>query len=105
MERHESRIQFNEERLRELESQNSHARWRTSRRRKSAAAPRATNWQRCNSIWRIRKRRWPEHREALEKKQAALSQVENDCAAIAGGFAGRAIGGVRRSAGFDTRAQ
>jgi chromosome segregation protein len=77
MERHESRIQFNEERLSELESQNS-----------KALADIAQAEERCNtaknelanveqSLARS-EAALADHQSALSEKQAALAQVEND---------------------------
>ncbi|HVU07557.1 MAG TPA: chromosome segregation protein SMC [Verrucomicrobiae bacterium] len=77
IERHESRIQFNEERLRELESQNS-----------KALADIAQSEERCraaeveldsvNQNLLKSEDSLAEHKLALEKKQFALAQVEND---------------------------
>jgi chromosome segregation protein len=77
IDRHESRIQFNEERLRELESQNARALAdiaQAEERCRAASDELATVQQHLvNSEVAL-----AGHREALEKKQAALSQVEND---------------------------
>jgi chromosome segregation protein len=77
IDRHESRIQFNEERLRELESQNSKALAEITQagERCRAAEEELANVRRHlskseNSL--------AEHRLGLEKKQFALTQVEND---------------------------
>jgi chromosome segregation protein len=77
IDRHESRIQFNDERLRELESQNS-----------KALADIAQAEERCRTAegelagvkQHLSKSEGAlaEHRLALEKKQFALNQVEND---------------------------
>ncbi|HVU26860.1 MAG TPA: chromosome segregation protein SMC [Verrucomicrobiae bacterium] len=77
IERHESRIQFNEERLRELESQNS-----------KALADIAQSEERCRAaeeeLAGVKQNLLKsedllaEHKLALEKKQFALTQVEND---------------------------
>jgi chromosome segregation protein len=77
IDRHESRIQFDEERLRELESQNSKAladiaqaeeRCRTAEEELAGVAGKLS---RSESVL-------TEHRLALEKKQFVLNQVEND---------------------------
>ncbi len=77
IDRHESRIQFDEERLRELESQNSKAladiaqaeeRCRTAEEELAGVAEKLS---RSESVL-------AEHRLALEKKQFVLNQVEDD---------------------------
>jgi chromosome segregation protein len=81
IDRHESRIQFNEERLRELESQNARALAdiaQAEERCRAASDELATVQQHLvNSEVAL-----AGHREALEKKQAALSQVENDACSL-----------------------
>jgi chromosome segregation protein len=76
-ERHESRIQFNEERLRELESQNSRALADIAQaeERCHAANEELTNVQQhlAKSEAAL-----ADHKQALEQKQAALGQVESD---------------------------
>jgi len=77
MERHESRIHFNEERLRELESQNS-----------KALADIAQAGERCRTaeeeLSNVRQHlirsetALAEHRQALGQKQSALDQVESE---------------------------
>ena len=75
--RHESRIQFNEERLRELESQNARALAdiaQAEERCHAASDELATMQQHLvNSEVAL-----AGHREALEQKQTVLSQVEQD---------------------------
>jgi chromosome segregation protein len=75
--RHESRIQFNEERLRELAAQNAKAlaeitqaeeRCRAAQKELQAVAEKLSASEAALA----------EHRLALEKKQFALNQVEND---------------------------
>jgi chromosome segregation protein len=77
IERHDSRIHFNEERLRELESQNSRALADIAQaeERCSAAKEELANAQQhlSKSVVAL-----AEHRVALEQKQAALSRVESE---------------------------
>ena len=77
IERHESRIHFNEERLRELESQNSRALADIAQaeERCIAAKEELANVQQHLSKSEAA---LAEHRLALEQKQSALAQVESD---------------------------
>ncbi|MGH7990300.1 MAG: chromosome segregation protein SMC, partial [Limisphaerales bacterium] len=77
IDRHESRIQFNDERLRELESQNSKAlaEIAQSEERCRTAEEELTNVQQHLSK---SENALADHKLALEKKQFALTQVEND---------------------------
>ncbi|HEX3624272.1 MAG TPA: chromosome segregation protein SMC [Verrucomicrobiae bacterium] len=77
MERHESRIHFNEERLHELESQNSKALADIAQaeERCSTAKDELANVE--QSLARSQAS-LAEHQSALSDKQAALAQVEND---------------------------
>ncbi|HEX5398166.1 MAG TPA: chromosome segregation protein SMC [Verrucomicrobiae bacterium] len=77
MDKHESRIQFDEERLRELSAQNAKAladiaqaeeRSRAAQEELSAVVEKLSRSEAMVV----------EHREALENKQSALAQVEND---------------------------
>src|SRR6202453_141314 len=81
IDRHESRIQFNEERLRELESQNARALAdiaQAEERCHAASEELATVQQHLvNSEVAL-----AGHREALEQKQATLSQVEQDARSL-----------------------
>ncbi len=77
MDRHESRIHFNEERLRELESQNSKALADIAQAEERCAMAKdelanvEQNLARSQSAM-------TEHQSALENKKSALTQVEND---------------------------
>jgi chromosome segregation protein len=77
IDRHESRIQFNDERLRELESQNSKALGDIAQ---SEERQRASEEELANVQQHLSKSEnaLAEHKLALEKKQFALTQVEND---------------------------
>jgi chromosome segregation protein len=77
IERHDSRIHFNEERLRELESQNSRALADITQaeERCSAAKEELTNAQQHLSKSEAA---LADHRAALEQKQAALGRVESE---------------------------
>src|ERR1035441_9554497 len=77
IDRHESRIQFNDERLRELESQNSKALAdiaQAEERCRTAVEELATVTEKLSRSESV----LAEHRLALETKQFALNQVEND---------------------------
>ncbi|HEY3760720.1 MAG TPA: chromosome segregation protein SMC [Verrucomicrobiae bacterium] len=77
LERHESRIQFDEERLRELESQNAKALadiTQAEERCRTAEEELATVQQHLSRS----ESALAEHRLALEQKQFMLNQVEND---------------------------
>jgi chromosome segregation protein len=77
IDRHESRIQFNEERLNEIASQNSKALAEISQ---SEERLRAAEEELANVKQHLSKSEaaLAEHKLALEKKQFALTQVEND---------------------------
>ena len=77
IERHDSRIHFNEERLRELESQNSRALADIAQAEERCSAARE---ELANAQQHLAKSEaaLAEHRTALEQKQAVLGQVEND---------------------------
>jgi chromosome segregation protein len=77
IDRHESRIQFNDERLREFESQNSKALAEIAQaeERQRTAEEELTNVHQHLSKSEAA---LAEHKLALEKKQFALTQVEND---------------------------
>ena len=77
IDRHESRIQFNDERLNEIASQNSKALAEISQ---SEERLRAAEEELANVKQHLSKSEsaLAEHKLALEKKQFALTQVEND---------------------------
>ncbi|HYG23266.1 MAG TPA: chromosome segregation protein SMC [Verrucomicrobiae bacterium] len=75
--RHESRIHFNEERLRELESQNSRALAEIAQaeERRQGAADELTS---ITERLAVSEAAMAQHREALETRQETLRQVENE---------------------------
>jgi chromosome segregation protein len=77
IERHDSRIHFNEERLRELESQNSRALADIAQAEERCSAAKE---ELANAQQHLAKSEAAlgEHRSALGQKQAALGQLEND---------------------------
>ncbi|HEV2329596.1 MAG TPA: chromosome segregation protein SMC [Verrucomicrobiae bacterium] len=77
MERHESRIQFNEERLRELESQNSKALADIAQAEERCATAKDELANVEQSLARSQAA-LAEHQAALGQKQSALAQVENE---------------------------
>ncbi|MGH8023413.1 MAG: chromosome segregation SMC family protein, partial [Limisphaerales bacterium] len=76
MERHESRIHFNEERLRELESQNSTALADIAQAEERCATARDERANVEQSLDRSQAA-LTEHQAALDQKQAALARVES----------------------------
>ncbi|MGH7977883.1 MAG: chromosome segregation protein SMC [Limisphaerales bacterium] len=77
MERHESRIHFNEERLRELQSQNSKALADIAQAEERCAMAKSEQSNVEQNLARSLTAR-TEHQSALEKKQAALARIENE---------------------------
>ncbi|HXC36972.1 MAG TPA: chromosome segregation protein SMC, partial [Candidatus Acidoferrales bacterium] len=77
MERHESRIQFNEERLHELESQNSKALADIAQAEERCATAKDELANVEQSLARSQAA-LAEHQAALSQKQSALAQVENE---------------------------
>ena len=105
IDRHESRIHFNEERLREFAAQNTKAHGRPDAGRGAAPGGRRGPGRGRRRVWPPPRPRSKQHRQTLAARQDALRQVEEELRqqqeALAPG-PGRC---VRRRAGFDARAQ